>query len=163
MSNFQLTNDILLDHSLCLENEHYNILANGTDYDCYFHSLAILLGLSTVEFKNSLLDYVFNSENLVTISSLIINHPSGGMSVDTLITRLSNSENTYGVYCDFYNALVLKVHLFDVHTHFISGGHYYKTRTSNSQTPLPWGPNRVINLLLVSFSGESCFFPLRSI
>ena len=162
MSNFQLTNDILLDHSLCLENEHYNILANGTDYDCYFHSLAILLGLSTVEFKVSLLDYVLNSENADTISNLIINHPSDGMSVSTLIIRLSNVVNTCGVYCDFYNALVLKVHLVDVHTHYISGGHYYKTSTSNPRTPSS-SSNRVINLLLASFSGKSCFFPLRSI
>ena len=162
MSNFQVINNILLDQSLCLENEHYNMLVNGTDYDCYFHSLAILLGLSTVEFKNSLREYVLY-ENSVTISNIIINHNSDGFSISTLITRLAaNSVNTSGVYCDFYNALVLKVFLVDVHTHYISGGHYYKTSTSNSRTPSS-SSSRVINLLLASFSGESCFFPLRSI
>lgn len=158
----QKINNILLNYSLSLFNEHFNKIYYGTDNDCYFHSVAILLELSTVEFKCSLLDFITNINNVDVIQSLILKHRS---SVSDLIARLSIGGNTCGVYCDIYNELVLKVYLLDVHTHYMLKDPHveidYVTKTSDRRTQ---STNRVINLLLASVStGSACFLPLKNI
>lgn len=155
----QVVNNVLINHSLSLDKEHYNIISKSFDNDCYFHSIAILLKLSTEEIKNSLLQFVTNISNTETIQRLILGHDS---SFTTLITRLSIGGNICGVYCDLYNELILKVYLVDIHTYYIIKDRYiYTIKTSNPQSS-----NKVIKLLLLhdGIKGhQGSFFPLKNI
>lgn len=168
VDRLQEVRNILHAKGLWLQYEHYNQIAHGIDNDCYFHSIAILLELSTDQFKDSLLAYVANINNADTISRLTRNHHS---SFDALLTRLTIGGNDRGVYCDLYNELVLKVHLVDVQTHYISIHHRteysYSTKTSDSITTERLSPSstRVVNLLLLQdqMTHQASFFPLSLI
>ena len=157
----QVVNNVLINHSLSLDKEHYNIISKSFDNDCYFHSIAILLDLSTDQFKDLLLAYVTNISNADTISRLLNNSHS---LLDTVLRRLSIGGNTSGIYCELYNELVLKVFLVDIHTHYISI-HHHGAMYSHSQNVSSPSSSRVINLLLLHdlIVNQASFFPLRNI
>ena len=160
-NEFQVINDILINHSMLLEEEYYNLIAFNSDYnDCYFDAIAIMLRLETDDVKDLLNEFLLDKSNANTIDRLIIDHHS---SRSAIYERLESEGNMSGFDYDLYNELILECFNVNVNTYYILQDY---VRITTIKTCSPQVDNVVvINLLLVQdpIGHRATFFPLRNI